>query len=53
MLYKTTEYWIPEHDRCLAWNDPQLNIAWPLSATPRLSSKDAQAPLLAQAETLA
>jgi len=53
VMYKTTEYWMPEHDRCLAWNDPQLNIAWPLSATPRLSSKDAQAPLLAQAETFA
>jgi dTDP-4-dehydrorhamnose 3,5-epimerase len=53
VLYKTTEYWMPAHDRCLAWNDPQLNITWPLTATPLLSSKDAQAPQLAQAETFA
>ncbi|MBI3523298.1 MAG: dTDP-4-dehydrorhamnose 3,5-epimerase [Betaproteobacteria bacterium] len=39
-LYKTTDYWYPEHERCLAWNDPELAIAWPLAGTPLLASKD-------------
>lgn len=38
--YKTTDYWAPQHERCIAWNDPQLAIAWPLSAEPILSQKD-------------
>jgi dTDP-4-dehydrorhamnose 3,5-epimerase len=53
VLYKTTDYWMPEHERGLAWNDPALNIHWPISATPLLSDKDAQAPHLSQAETFA
>ncbi len=40
-LYKTTDYYAPEHERCVAWNDPQLGIEWPDSVTPRLSAKDA------------
>jgi dTDP-4-dehydrorhamnose 3,5-epimerase len=41
-LYKTTEYYAPEFERCIAWNDKKLNIDWPLSgATPSLSAKDA------------
>jgi dTDP-4-dehydrorhamnose 3,5-epimerase len=40
-LYKTTDYYAPEHERCLAWNDPQLCIAWPTDVTPQLSAKDA------------
>lgn len=40
-LYKTTDYYAPEHERCIAWNDPTLAIAWPeLGAPPRLSAKD-------------
>ena len=51
-LYKTTEYWIPEHDRSLRWNDPTVGVAWPLEGgAPALSAKDAQAPLLADAQT--
>ena len=39
-LYKTTDYWDPAHERCIAWDDPQLNIAWPLQGAPQLSAKD-------------
>ncbi|MFA7318958.1 MAG: dTDP-4-dehydrorhamnose 3,5-epimerase [Sulfuricella sp.] len=40
-LYKTTDYCAPEHERCIAWNDPDLAIAWPLDgASPSLSAKD-------------
>jgi dTDP-4-dehydrorhamnose 3,5-epimerase len=42
-LYKTTDYWAPEHERCIAWNDPTLAIDWQLSEmTPLVSAKDAQ-----------
>lgn len=41
-LYLTTEYYAPEHERCIAWNDPDLNIAWPLAAEPNISTKDRQ-----------
>jgi len=41
-LYLTTDYWAPEHERCIAWNDPDLNIAWPLSGAPNVSDKDRQ-----------
>jgi dTDP-4-dehydrorhamnose 3,5-epimerase len=47
-LYKTTDYYAPEHERCIAWNDPQLAIQWPLSGTPALSGKDQQGISLAQ-----
>jgi dTDP-4-dehydrorhamnose 3,5-epimerase len=50
-LYKTTDYWIAEHDRSLAWNDPRLAIHWGLDgARPVLAARDAQAPRLADAE---
>lgn len=49
-LYKTTEYYAPEHERCIAWNDPQLGIAWPSQVKPKLSGKDAAGVLFAQAE---
>ncbi len=49
-LYKTTDYYVPEHERCIAWNDPQLAIAWPIAGAPSLSAKDAQGLLLKSAE---
>jgi dTDP-4-dehydrorhamnose 3,5-epimerase len=53
-LYKTTDYWAPEHERCIAWNDPGLGIDWRLNgAQPLLSDKDRQGVPLAQAETFA
>lgn len=39
-LYKTTDYYAPEHERCIRWNDPQLAIQWPLSDPPLVSAKD-------------
>lgn len=50
VLYKTTEYWLPEHDRSLRWDDPSIAIAWPLSGLPLLAAKDAAAPDLAHAD---
>jgi dTDP-4-dehydrorhamnose 3,5-epimerase len=49
-LYKTTEYWIQQHDRAVRWDDPALGIRWPLAGAPVLADKDARAPLLAAAE---
>ena len=49
-LYKTTDYWYPEHERALLWNDPALRIAWPLSGAPILTAKDAAGTPLAAAE---
>lgn len=48
-LYKTTDYYAPEHERCIAWNDPQLAIAWPIAGAPSLSAKDMQGFAFAQA----
>jgi dTDP-4-dehydrorhamnose 3,5-epimerase len=49
-LYKVTEYWCPEHERCLAWDDPHIAIDWPLDgAQPTLAAKDAGAPRLVEA----
>lgn len=53
-LYKTTEYWIAQHDRSLRWNDPAVAVQWPLAgAVPQLAAKDAAAPLLADTEVYA
>ena len=49
-LYKTTDYYAPAHERCIAWNDPQIGIDWPLDGAPLLSAKDAQGVSLAEAE---
>lgn len=39
-LYKTTDYYAPQHERCIAWNDPDLAIEWPAGLQPVLSAKD-------------
>jgi dTDP-4-dehydrorhamnose 3,5-epimerase len=54
-LYKTTDYYAPVHERSLRWNDPQVNVPWPLAAgeMPQLKAADANAPVLADAETFA
>ena len=49
-LYKTADYYAPEGDRSLRWNDPAVGIQWPLAGEPVLSAKDAQAPLLDAAD---
>jgi dTDP-4-dehydrorhamnose 3,5-epimerase len=49
-LYKTTDYYAPEHERSLLWNDPALGIDWPLTTEPLLSAKDKIGLPLAQAE---
>lgn len=49
--YKTTDYWMPEHERCILWNDPAIGIEWELQQAPNISSKDTQGKLLSQAET--
>jgi dTDP-4-dehydrorhamnose 3,5-epimerase len=48
--YKTTDYWAPQFERCILWNDPALNIPWPLQGAPQLSAKDQQGRRLADAE---
>ena len=50
-LYKTTDYYSPEHERTLLWNDPALGIDWPLEGVPLLKPKDAAGARLAEAET--
>ena len=50
VLYKTTDYRVPDCQRSLRWNDPALDIAWPLSGAPVISDKDRAAALLADAE---
>ena len=52
-LYKTTDYYAPAFERCLAWNDPTLAIQWPLTSPPSLSAKDALGVTLAEAEVFA
>ena len=50
LLYKTTNYYAPQHERCLAWNDTTIGIHWPISSKPILSEKDSQGELLANLE---
>lgn len=49
-LYRTTDYYAPEHERCIIWNDPDIGIDWPLAGEPVLSAKDAAACSFAEAE---
>lgn len=52
-LYKTTEYYAPEHERGIRWDDPDIGIRWPAGLKPLLSAKDQGAPSLHQAEVFA
>jgi dTDP-4-dehydrorhamnose 3,5-epimerase len=53
VVYKVTEYYSPEHDRSIRWDDPDVGIEWPLHADPIVSDKDAKAPYLRDAEVFA
>ncbi len=52
-IYMTTDYYAPEHERAIRWNDPHLAIDWPIEGEPLLSAKDRKAPLLKDAELFA
>ncbi|CAB5521656.1 dTDP-4-dehydrorhamnose 3,5-epimerase [Stutzerimonas stutzeri] len=52
-LYKTTDYYAPEHERSLLWNDPELGIEWPFDEPPQLSAKDQAGKCLSDAELFA
>ena len=52
-LYKTTDYYAPEHERCIAWDDPAIGIQWPLDGAPKLSAKDQAGIPLVEAEVFA
>lgn len=49
-LYKTTDYYVPEHERCIRWDDPDLNIPWPVDGRPLVSGKDENGVSLKDAE---
>lgn len=49
-LYKTTDYWYPEHERSLLWNDPTVGIDWPIDFQPQLAVKDANGKSLIEAQ---
>jgi dTDP-4-dehydrorhamnose 3,5-epimerase len=53
VLYKTTEYYAPEHERCIAWDDPSIAIEWPALLEPKLSDKDKRGLSLQAAEVFA
>ncbi|KVP00166.1 dTDP-4-dehydrorhamnose 3,5-epimerase [Burkholderia ubonensis] len=52
-LYKTTDYWFPEHERSIVWNDPEIEIEWPLDGEPLLAGKDAAGKRLNDADLFA
>jgi dTDP-4-dehydrorhamnose 3,5-epimerase len=49
-LYKTTDYYAPEHERCIAWDDSTIGVNWPVAGTPLLSVKDQRGAALGNAE---
>ena len=49
-LYKTTDYYAPEHERSLLWSDPDVGIDWPIESEPVLAAKDGKAPCLKDAD---
>ena len=51
VIYKTTDYWAPEFERSLRWDDPAIGIRWPVQGIPQLSAKDLAGVALADAET--
>jgi dTDP-4-dehydrorhamnose 3,5-epimerase len=51
VLYKTTDYYAPEHERCVMWNDPDIGVDWPLTGVPLVSEKDSCGVALKLAET--
>ena len=51
VLYKATDYYAPEHERCVLWNDPEIGIDWPLAGIPLVSEKDTRGVALKLAET--
>lgn len=53
VIYKVTDYWAPEHERTLAWDDPRLAIPWPIDGSPILSAKDTRGATLDTAEVFA
>ena len=50
VVYKLSEFWAPEHERVIRWDDPDIAIRWPFSGQPLLSKRDAAAPKLKDAE---
>jgi dTDP-4-dehydrorhamnose 3,5-epimerase len=52
-LYKTTDYWYPEHERSIVWNDPEIGIKWPIDFEPLLAAKDAAGKRLSEADHFA
>ncbi|CAH2799402.1 MAG: dTDP-4-dehydrorhamnose 3,5-epimerase (EC [uncultured Paraburkholderia sp.] len=52
-LYKTTDYWYPEHERSIMWNDPEIGIEWPMDWEPVLAAKDAAGKPLREADCFA
>lgn len=52
-LYKTTDFYAPEHERCIRWDDAQIGIQWPLREQPMLSGRDSQGLPLVEAELFA
>lgn len=49
-LYKTTDYWYPDHERSLLWCDPTVGVQWPVDGEPKLAAKDAAGKILAEAD---
>jgi dTDP-4-dehydrorhamnose 3,5-epimerase len=52
-LYKTTDYWYPEHERSLLWCDPSVGVKWPSVGAPKLAAKDGAGKVLAEADAFA
>jgi dTDP-4-dehydrorhamnose 3,5-epimerase len=53
VLYKATDYYAPEHERSILWNDPAIGVEWPLAGEPLLSEKDRKGRLLSASEVYA